>query len=139
MFQTFENKADIGVRGSGASLGVAFSECAKAMVSIMASPSKIAPKKKIVLQVKASDAQALLVAFLNELLYVKDTKQMLFSKFEVSVEGDAHGAELKAICFGEKINPKKHELMTEVKAAAYSQLKVVKKGKEWVAQCIVDV
>jgi SHS2 domain-containing protein len=139
MFQTFENKADIGVRGSGASIGVAFSECAKAMTSIMASVEKISQKKKIGVEIKASDKEALLVAFLNELLYIKDAKQMIFSKFEVSVGEDEHGAELKAICFGEKINPKEHELMTEVKAATYSQLKVSKKGKEWVAQCIVDV
>jgi len=139
MHSTFENKADIGIRGKGTSLNMAFSECAKAMTSIMASLERIAPKKKIAFEVKASDTQALLVAFLNELLYVKDTKQMIFSKFEVSVKGDEHGAELKAICFGEKISSKKHELMTEVKAATYSQLKVIKKGKEWVAQCIVDV
>ncbi|VVB76325.1 Protein archease [uncultured archaeon] len=139
MYSTFENKADIGVRGKGTSLNTAFSECAKAMTSIMASLKKIAPKKKIVLEVKASDTQALLVAFLNELLFIKDAKQMIFSKFEVAVEADEHGAQLKAICFGEKINSKRHELMTEVKAATYSQLKVAKKGKEWVAQCIVDV
>jgi len=141
MFETFGNKADIGVRGKGASAEEAFCECAKAMISVMASLKTIAPNKRIPIKVSAPDMNALLVNFLNEVLYVKDKNKMVFSKFIVKIRENPqkNGFELNSECLGEEINPKKHELRTDIKAATYSLMKVEKRGIEWIAQCVVDV
>ncbi|MFA5126216.1 MAG: archease [archaeon] len=144
MFETFDNKADIGVRGKGKSIEQAFEECAKALTSIMADIDLIEPKKAHVLEVKANDYGALLVSFLNELLVLKDIKRIIYSQFRVKIlqEKNPEGKEifiLKATVFGEKINSKKHSLKVDPKAATYSQLLVDKKENEWVAQCIIDV
>jgi SHS2 domain-containing protein len=140
MFEHFEHKADIGVRGKGKTIENAFEECAKSLTEIMAGVNLVEPKKSHVIELKAKDEGALLVAFLNELLFLKDTKKMIYSKFRVAItKDDGGGVKLKAVCFGEKIDPKKHELKVEAKAATYSELKVEKIAAEWIAQCIIDV
>jgi SHS2 domain-containing protein len=144
MFETFDNKADVGVRGKGKSIEQAFEGCAKALTSIMADIDSIEPKKAHVLEVKANDYGALLVSFLNELLFLKDTKKIIYSKFRAKIlkEKNSEGKEifvLKATIFGEKIDSKKHLLKVDPKAATYSQLSVEKKENEWIAQCIIDV
>ena len=145
MFETFAHKADIGIRGKGQTIQEAFMECAKALASVMANVRLIEPKKSHVINSKAKDLESLLISFLSELLFMKDSKKMLYSKYRVMVKeipvasGALKEFELKAVCFGEKIDPKKHELMTDVKAATYTELSVKKEDGQWIAQCIVDV
>ncbi|MCX6803726.1 MAG: archease, partial [Candidatus Diapherotrites archaeon] len=114
-------------------------ETAKALTEIMVKIETVKPKEKRELWVNGTDEEVLLVAFLNELLFFKDKEQLVFSKFKVTIEKKAGQIRLKAMMFGEKINPKKHKIFTDAKAATYSELKVEKEGKVWTAQCIVDV
>lgn len=146
VFETFANKADIGVRGKGNSMDSAFEECAKAMMSVMIDVESIELKKSHVLEIRAKDESALLISFLNELLFVKDKKKMIYGKFRVTIskeknEGGENKEEfiLKATCFGEKIDLKKHNFKVDVKAPTYSELIVENNKGKWVVQCIVDV
>jgi len=139
LFENFEHKADIGARGKGKTMNEAFEECAKATISIMTDLHKIEPKKSHVISLKAKDEEALLVLFLNELLFLKDKKKMIYSQFRVTTKKIESGLEMKAVVFGEKINSKIHEFKVDAKAATYSELKVAQEGKEWIAQCIIDV
>ncbi len=139
MFETFEHKADIGIRGVGKSAEEAFAECAKAMFSVMADLSKIEARQWQELSAEAKDTEALLVEFLNELLYLKDVNESLYSRFDVRITGVAGGFALKGRAGGERIDRRKHAVKTEVKAASYHQLRVAREKGKWVAQCVVDV
>jgi len=141
MFELFEHKADMGIKGIASSQESAFAECAKAMFSVMVELNSVEQKEKVKLDVDAVDLDQLLVEFLNELLYAKDVNEMLFSEFVVKeIKKIKGGYKLHAIALGEKIDEKKHKVKTEVKAASYSQLKVEQRADgKWVAQCIVDV
>ena len=137
-FETFEHKADIGVRGQGKTLEGAFSDAAKAMFSIEINLEKVRATKKIKIKCSAENIEELFVEWLNSLLAQASLHEMVFSDFEVKI--DEKKNELIGIAGGEKLN-ESHEPKLEIKAATYSQLKVFldKKTKEWVAQCIVDV
>ena len=87
MFETFEHKADIGVRGSGKSIEQAFAECAKAMFSVIADLKGVQAKEEVELETEAESRENLLVSFLNELLYLHDAKQMIFNKFDLYITG----------------------------------------------------
>lgn len=144
LFELFEHKADIGVRGIGKTREEALEECAHAMFEAMLSTSKVAPIKSAKVSVKALDLAALLVNYLNELLFLKDTKKMAYSKFRVKItEVENCGVKefvLDGVVFGEKINSARHGLKTDAKAATYSQMLVEKRADgKWVAQCIIDV
>jgi SHS2 domain-containing protein len=139
MFETFEHKADIGVRGIGATEGKAFEECAKAMFGIIADLKKVEAEKFDGIELKAENLEELLVKFLNELLFLKDAKGMLYSKFKVYITSEGPGFALHAKVGGGKIDAAKHSLRGDVKAATYHQLRVAKEGGGFVAQCVVDV
>ena len=148
MFEHFEHKADVGVRGKGHTLDSAFEECALAMTEVFIDSTTINPKKAHKLELDSTDNAALLVSFLNELLFIKDSKKMIYSKFRVKLgkenKVDENGGvkevvTLKATLFGEKINSNKHTFRTDVKAATYSELFAGEKNNEFIAQCIVDV
>jgi len=139
MFETFEHKADVGIRGIGDSKEEAFGECAKAMFSVMADLEKVEAKECREVKAEANDLEALLVEFLNELLYLKDVNEELYSRFEVKIKEVEDKMTLEGNACGEGIDAEKHGVRTEVKAASYHQLKVEEKEGNWVAQCVVDV
>jgi SHS2 domain-containing protein len=134
MFETFEHKADMGVRGFGKSVDEAFQEGAKAMFFVECNVKKVKPLEKAKIKASAQNVEELFVEWLNQLLAESSIRNMLFSKFNVKIKDN----KLIGYVFGEKIQ-KKHELKVEVKAATYSQLKVFQNKKKWICQCIVDV
>lgn len=148
MHEHFEHKADIGIRGTGNTLNQAFEKCAIALTQIIADTNTIQPKKSHIIELTGTDNGALLVSFLNELLFIKDKKKMFYSKFRVKLGKETIVDEkgnvkemvtLKATCFGEKINRNKHALRTDPKAATYSELFAGEKNGTFIAQCVVDV
>jgi len=139
MFEHFEHKADIGIRGFGATLEEAFEETAKAMTDVILDVKSFGKDKKEVIEVSANDEGALLVAFLNQLLFIKDTKKLLFSDFSIHITKENEKYHLRAKAAGTTLDPKKHKFKVDVKAATYSELKVTKQGNKWITQCIVDV
>ena len=139
MFETFEHKADVGIRGFGKSKEEAFAECAKAMFSVMADLEKVGSGEKFDIEIETNDIESLLVDYLNHLLYLRDVNEMLFSRFDLYITKDGGEWKLNGKAFGEKINKKEHGIKSDVKAASYHQLKVEEKNGKWLAQCVVDV
>ncbi len=138
MFKFFEHQADVGIIGIGKTLEEAFQEAAKAMFQTMCDINHVKPEKTVKVKADAADEEGLLIDWLNALLAQKDIRDMLFSSFRVNIKKGNNKFNLTADVKGEKLNPKKHHLKVEVKAATYSQLKV-EKGKEFKVQCVVDV
>lgn len=147
MFENFEHKADIGIRGFGKTYEEAFQEGAKAMFSIECNLDKVEKIKKIKIKCDAQNIEELFVEWLNQLLAQASVHEMMFSDFEAEIKEDKKQGKFILIgeAYGEKLN-EKHELKTEIKAATYSQLKVFEdkdknkdKNKRFIAQCIVDV
>jgi SHS2 domain-containing protein len=138
MYEYFEHRADIGIRGIGKTMKDAFQETAKAMFGVMGKIENVEKKKEIRIECDADDEIGLLIEFLNKLLSEADINDMFFSEFKVKIEKNEK-YKLVGNAIGEKRNPKKHELKLEVKAATYSNAKVEKKDGRFIAQCIVDV
>ena len=134
-YKFLEHQADVGILGIGDTIEESFQESAKAMFEIMFNLKKIKIKKSIKIKVKADSQENLFIEFLNELLAQADLKEMAFSDFEVKIKNN----NLECSAKGEKIDLKKHEIKTEVKAATYSGLKVEKKVKKFYSQCVLDV
>lgn len=135
-WEHFQHGADIGVRGIGVTREGAFEQAALAVTAVIARPAAIQPIQPVRVQCEAPDDELLLVDWLNALVYEMATRHMLFSRFEVTIEGDC----LSATAWGEKIDVARHQPVVEVKGATYTQLKVERDDKgEWLAQCVVDV
>ena len=129
--------ADTAFAAYGMDLNEVFANAALAMFEVMVNTKQIKPKIKRTLRVEAEDLTGLLFAWLNELLIFYGSENLAFSKFEVKV--DEKKMELDAICYGEEIDPEKHEAKTEVKAATMHKMEIKKVNGEWKAKVIVDI
>ena len=146
-WETFSHEADVGVRGSGATLGEAFASAATAMTAAICDPARVAAQEAVSIACSAPDEEMLLVDWLNALVYEMATRRMLFSRFEVDIQADSaagpgYGSplHLTATAWGESANAARHRPAAEVKGASYCELAVRQRPDGlWLAQCIVDV
>lgn len=132
----FAHEADIGIRGSGTTLAEAFEQAAVALTAVMSDPACIRPLQKVTIRCQAPEPALLLVDWLNALVYETAVQHLLFSRFDVHIDGER----LRATAWGEKIDRQRHEPAVEVKGATLTELKVEQEADgHWIAQCVVDV
>ncbi len=134
-YETFEHEADIGIRGFGKTEAEAFENAAVALFSVMVNVDAVEAKEKRSVTVSAPDHELLLVEWLNALLTLSDIEHMVFSKFDVNIQGTS----LTGTAWGEKLEQERHEPDVEIKGATYHMLKLMETDGRFVAQCVVDV
>jgi SHS2 domain-containing protein len=135
-WEHFPHGADVGVRGIGASEEEAFAAAASALVAAIADPQRIAPREPVSIACEAPDRELLFVDWLNALVYEMACRGMLFSKFDLRIEGNR----LTGTAWGERVDVVRHRPAVEVKGATLTELRVGRSpGGEWIAQCVVDV
>jgi len=134
-WEHYAHEADIGVRGIGASKAEAFEQAALAMTAAITELQEVKPLERVRLRCEAPDDELLLADWLNALVYEMATRRILFSRFEVKIDG----ARLSAEAWGEPVDPPRHHPAVEVKGATWTGLRVARQGGAWVAECVVDV
>jgi SHS2 domain-containing protein len=135
-FEIIDHTADVGIIAYGACVEELFSNAALALFSLITEPESVEEKLHLDLEISSVDRDSLLVEWLNELIYLFDTKHILFSRFDI--ESLTHN-QLKATCYGEDFDPMKHKIKMGVKAATYHMLKLDKNGDGCKAQIILDI
>lgn len=133
-FQLIEHTADVGLVAYGETLAKAFANAAYGLFSIIAELKTVKETETRQLELSEEDAEALLFEWLNSLIYLFDVEMILFKRFEIT---DFDGCRLRAVCYGEKYDPSRHQLKTGVKAATYHMLKV--DGEKNQVQVIFDI
>ncbi len=131
----FAHEADIGVRGMGGSCAEAFEQAALALTAIVTDPARVRALEKVELACEAPDVELLLADWLNALIYEMAVRHMLFSRYEVAIEG----GHLRAAAWGEAVDVARHQPAVEPKGATYTGLAVRHEHGVWVAECVVDV
>jgi tRNA nucleotidyltransferase (CCA-adding enzyme) len=135
-WEHFPHQADMGVRGIGSTLAAAFEQAALAMTAVVTDPAGVAADEAVDIRCEAPDDELLLVDWLNALILEMAVRHLLFSRFEVSLDGHR----LHATAWGEPVDPAKHQPAVEIKGATYTGLKVGRdESGRWLAQCVVDV
>jgi len=133
-FRLIEHTADVGLVAYGHSLAEAFANAAYGLFSIIAELKTVKETESRRLELDEDDAEALLFEWLNRLIYLFDVEMLLFKRFDI---GDFDGCRLKAVCYGEKYDPSRHQLKTGVKSATYHMLKVDKEKNQ--VRVILDI
>jgi SHS2 domain-containing protein len=135
-YEQFPHTADIGVRVFGKDLKELFENAAFAMFDIIADLEGMTGETAETFEVEAADHEGLLVAWLDELLYIFYTKQLIFYKFHIEQLGEGS---LRASVVGRPIAANRNRLKTEIKAATYSDLKINKAADGYSVEIIFDV
>ena len=135
-WEHFGHGADIGVRGIGTTKAEAFEQAAVALTAVLTDPLQVIARREVVIECEATDSEALLVEWLNALVYEMAVRGMIFCLFGVRLEGNRlHGS-----AWGEEVDIARHEPAVEVKGATYTSLFVGQNSDgAWAAQCVVDV
>lgn len=138
-YELIEHTADIGIRLKAKDLKGLFKNSALAMFDIIAekkSPvtAHRSPVKKIIVKQKSNNLEELFVNWLNELLSLSATKELIFSDFTINKLNENV---LKAVVIGNDM--KNYKVNTEIKAATYHELKLEQTSSGWQAEVIFDV
>ena len=122
-FELINHTADVSIRAYGASMNQAFANAARALFSLITELDDIEEVIYRDIELTTTDQESLLVEWLNELIYLFDTENILFKRFDIT---DLTDTRLKARSYGEKVDSSKHKLKIGVKAATYHMLKVAR-------------
>jgi len=135
-WEHYAHGADIGVRGIGKTMAEAFEQAAVALAGVLTDPSRVEPRKKVIIKCHAPNLEILLVDWLNAVIYEMAVRRLILARYRVSVEDNR----LYGTAWGEEIDVARHEPAVEVKGATYTDLFVGRNSDgAWVAQCVVDV
>ena len=133
--------ADMAFEAEGRTLSEVFESAALALTNTMVKNLEaISPKQAKEIIVNAPNAEMLLFNFLQELIYYKDTEQLLISKFDINITGTEDGGYfLKCKGLGEKLDTTKHESLVDVKAVTMHLFEVKPTAEGWTAKVILDI
>jgi len=139
-YELLDHQADMGIRGIGSTLEEAFCEGAQAMLATMADVDSVVPRVEYPLRCTAPDIPSLFVEWLNEILYQRAVHDALFACARID-DLRLVGSEwtLVGAAHGELLDPERHELYTEVKAATYSGLAYRIERDQHILQCVIDL
>ena len=135
-WEHFEVEADVGVRGWGPTRPAAVAQLTLGVFSLIADPATIQVRERREVRAQADGPEALLVAWVDECLYVHEIEGFVVHEVEMTVCADtlAHG-----YLHGEPLDPARHRIGSVVKGATYHQTAVTEREGRHEARLIVDV
>jgi len=135
-YREIAHTADVAYRIQGDSLAAIYVNAAEALMATITDRRRLRLREMREVAVEAPDREALLVAWLNYLLYLYDVDGFLGRDFEILELQDER---LTAQARGEAFDPERHEGKTAVKAATYHQLEISPRDHGWQATVIFDL
>jgi SHS2 domain-containing protein len=134
-YQLFHT-ADVAWRIRGESLATLFANAAAALTATLTDRRYVRGREIREVVIEAPDREALLVDWLNRLLYLFDTEGFLARDIQVMFLNDQR---LQSRVRGEIFDPDRHPQKTAVKAATYHHLEIIPKNGGWQATVILDL
>ena len=138
-YKFFDHTADVLFEAEGKDLGELFEAAGLATEETQVDLKDVKQKIKKKIGLEKDNVEMLLFDFLQELIFLKDAKLLLFSDIKVSVEEKDKKYYLNATLKGEKLDQKKHNLKVDVKAVTLHRFEVKKVKNGWFARIILDI
>jgi SHS2 domain-containing protein len=132
--ELLEHTADVGIRARGSTPEEAFAAVAEGLAELMGAwlPGRGHERK---VEVEAADRPALLVAWVDELLFLHESEDAVFGAFDVDGVTDER---LRARVLVSARGDRDLEDVG-IKAGTYHRLRVEPEGGGWLAQIYLDV
>ncbi len=120
-YEIVDHTADIAIVARGTNVGEAFASAGRALLNLVTDPDGVAEVEQRRIELSADDLEDLLVAWLNELIYLFDAENLLLGGFDVRLAGDSR---LVATVRGERVDKTRHQIKLGVKAATHHMLEI---------------
>jgi SHS2 domain-containing protein len=132
--------ADIAFRAEGSSLEEVFAAASDATMNVMVDNlDSIQAKEGRALVLENSALDLLLFDLLQELIYYKDSEQLLLRVRQLSIRQEGALWKLTGEAQGEKLNPARHRQRADVKAVTLHHFKLEKTDAGWTAMVVLDI
>lgn len=135
-YEILDVTADIGIIAYGKDNKSLFENAAIGMFGLIVDPERINVKETIDVEVGSYNLEELLIAWLNELLFIFETREFIMKDCRVN---EINEKRLRAEIKGEHYNPEIHPRSVHIKAATYHDLEIKKDNSGWRAKVIFDV
>ncbi len=137
-YRFLHHTADAKFQAFGQTLEEAFSHAALAVASLMWDQDKIRNEVTIPVEAKGRDLPQLLVNFLEEILYLFDTKGFLLGSVQnLRIKKNGEKFSLHALFIGDK-HSSLYEIFGDVKAITYNEM-AIKKKAPFMVQVVADI
>ncbi|MBW2040230.1 MAG: archease [Deltaproteobacteria bacterium] len=135
-YDLLDHTGDLGIRIWADDLGGLFCEAAWALFDIITDLEQVEVHLERETDVEGVGRDELMVAWLNELLYLHEVEGLLFRDFAVT---ELDEGRLKGVARGESFQEGHHVIKTCIKAVTYHQLEIKEDNGRWQAQVIFDI
>jgi len=135
-YRQLPHTADLAWRIRGQSLAELFENAAGALTATMVDRRYLRRRERRTVELESPDREALLVDWLNHLLYLFDVEGFLGREFHLTSLSERR---LKATAWGEAFDPQRHPEKSAVKAATYHHLEIKPWRDGWQATVILDL
>jgi SHS2 domain-containing protein len=127
--------ADVAIEVWAETIEGLFQDSGLAVSEVMVDTKTVEKKIELDISLNSTSVEMLLYDFLSEIVYLKDAKSLLFSRFDVKI----NELDLFAKLWGEKIDRERHHLRTDVKAVTLYRFEVKKENGIWKAEFVLDI
>jgi SHS2 domain-containing protein len=134
-FVEIDHSGDIGVEAWGEDLAGVLRNATLGLLSLMRW-NPVEPVVERRLRVTSASAEDLLVDWLGEVISVTGTYGELYGEVDVERAGEWYA---EGVLRGERIDPERHALRFDVKAATYHRVRVERRSDGYHARVIFDL
>ncbi len=135
-YEQIPHTADLAARIYGQDMTELYRNAAYAMFDMMADLDGVTGVETVKVKAKAPDNESLIIAWLNEVLYLAYERELVFCDFDVKVLAETRvEAEVK----GQGLKVKEGVMHTEIKAATYHDLEIKKREHGYEVTIVFDV
>ena len=131
-FEEIEHTADIAIRIRGRDLAELFANAAYGMACQLAEPGAVKQANEHQIELDGYDAETLLVSWLEELLYLGEREECVFTAFDML---EVAPTQLRAVVRGGPVE----ERGAHIKAATFNELEIVQTGTGYETIVVFDV
>lgn len=131
-----DHTADLGIMVTGSDLKDLFEKAAHSMMQIMIEKLPSENTSTLQFSVSGKDYADLMVRWLSEILYLFQGEGKIVTCIETSSITQSH---IKATLQTVPFNPKRHEVLAEIKAVTYHRIEVICENNRWKATIIFDL
>lgn len=131
--------SDLAFVARGESVDGVFAAAAEAVLAAtVEDPRTVRRWEERPVVIEESDIELLLLAFLNELVFLRDAEELLLHVGQIAIRLDGR-VRLEGTLVGERLDHRRHRVIAEVKACTAHGLRVARTREGWEARATLDV
>ena len=135
-YSTFDISGDLGLRVQAGDLKSVMEYAAQGLTDAVTDLSSVKRVTSMRVRLKAADTEELVVAWLNELIFLLDAHGFIAAE---AVVNNITESSLDAVLHGETFDPERHERRVLVKAATFHGFSMKSTGDRIVVEIVLDL